>query len=240
MTGPIDPTAALYLPAPRGPVVPLRYRSGFVVFWNQSTAESTIRVDGVTLTNLPVQPGPYVGLIEENDTVSLLSTTDQSGVATYCVVGLALPPGARRIARAALRLGYGYERRERGTIPTTDAPPTNLGDFPTFSQPVRLIAASPESSLEIRVEGTLYGPGSSTDFDIGVLVNGTDDYIVATGAAANANANAHTQYAGTVVVPTGSAGTKTVTPRWRYNAGAAARVDAGDWFVITVRETFIR
>lgn len=104
MTSPLlsdDPLAPLFVPAPQGPAVPLRYRSGVVTSWNVKTGENIIEVDGQAFTNLPLMPGSYIGIIAVNDVVSLLSTTDSRGITTYVIMGISLTPPDVRAGRAA-------------------------------------------------------------------------------------------------------------------------------------------
>jgi hypothetical protein len=104
MTTPLqsdDPLAGLFLPAPQGPAVPLRYRSGVLTSWEVSTGANVVRVDGETFTNLPVMPGSYLGALKATDVVSLLSTTDSRGITTYVIMGIALTPPDIRAGRAS-------------------------------------------------------------------------------------------------------------------------------------------
>lgn len=100
MTRPLqhdDPIAPLFLP-PRAPGFAVRYRTGLVGAWNTSTAANTITVDGATLTDLPVIPGPWIGLLTIGDTVGLLSTADGAGIGTYVILGPVWSPGDPRLA----------------------------------------------------------------------------------------------------------------------------------------------
>lgn len=104
MTSPLqsdDPLAALFLPAPRGPAVPLRYRSGQLTSWDIKTGENVVSIDGQSFTNLPVVPGSYLGVLAVSDVVSLLSTTDARGITTYVIMGVALTPPDSRLGSAA-------------------------------------------------------------------------------------------------------------------------------------------
>lgn len=102
MTRPLasnDPLASLFVPAPPAPAIPLRYRSGLVVEWDGGTCENTISVDGLQLDNVPVMPGDWNQRIDPGDSVSLLSTTDEGGLTTYVVVGLAVKPPNPKLER---------------------------------------------------------------------------------------------------------------------------------------------
>lgn len=119
----VDPLAGLYLPPPRGPVVPTRYRSGKVLAWNTSTGAHTIDVDGVQLSDLPMYPGEYIEQVIEGDNVSLLTTTDNRGLSTMIITGLPLRPGDPRLARVPLA-----ERVQR-VENVTGAGPQNTAEF---------------------------------------------------------------------------------------------------------------
>jgi hypothetical protein len=105
MTNPLqsdDPLANLFLPAPQGPAVPLRYRSGLLTSYSVSTGENVVSIDGQIFTNLPVMPGSYLANLAENDIVSLMSTTDDRGITTYVIMGMSLTPPNNRLGRAAV------------------------------------------------------------------------------------------------------------------------------------------
>lgn len=106
MTAPLqgdDPLAALFLPPPPSPAVPLRYRSGLVMEWDVTNGANEVSIDGVTFTNLPVMPGSYLRIIKAGDVVSLLSTTDARGITTYAIVGIAITPPDSRIGSASAK-----------------------------------------------------------------------------------------------------------------------------------------
>lgn len=244
MTSPLvgsDPTAALLLPPPKVPAIPVRYRSGRVVAFNQRTGANTIKVDEVTLTNVNVQPGPWVGVVKVDDFVSMVSTTDERGITTYAITGLIVGPPDIRVGRLSGLYGYTHEHRDFGYTGTVDAPNPNFGVMPGFSTPGRITLASPESLIEVKIEGTLYGAGGSTGFDIGALVNG-GDYVLGGIHEANATSNAHTGYSFTGLIPNvpGTTGQLDVYPRWRNISGSASRMDAGDFMSMTVTERFVR
>ena len=82
-----DPLApSLLPPAADGVGLAVRYRTGRVVEWSSQTGWQ-VEVDGVTITDPKVLGGPWVAQIRRGDYVSLLSTVDQRGVATYMVLG---------------------------------------------------------------------------------------------------------------------------------------------------------
>lgn len=100
MTNPMqadDPLAPLLLRRADAGAVPLRYRSGRVVSWNVITFANQIEVDGVTFTNLPLQPGSWAPFVVVGDVVSLLSTTDERGITTYLITGIAVAIGDGRL-----------------------------------------------------------------------------------------------------------------------------------------------
>lgn len=97
-----DPLATLFLPPASGPAVPLRYRSGILTSYDVRTGENVVVIDGQAFTNLPINPGSYLGILVVNDVVSLMSTTDSRGITTYVIMGMALTPPDIRAGGAAL------------------------------------------------------------------------------------------------------------------------------------------
>jgi hypothetical protein len=135
MTAPLqndDPLAGLFLPPERPGSVPLRYRSGRLTDWDVKTGANTVAVDGVSFVNLPVMPGTYLGILAENDVVSLMSTTDVRGITTYVIIGIALTPPDIRIGRAAQELGVvdDIQAATGGTSSTTYTPTLSAGVTP--------------------------------------------------------------------------------------------------------------
>lgn len=102
MTAPMqsdDPIAPLLLPpGPRSVSLPVHYRTGLLVAWNPATGENEVVVDGLTLTDVPVIPGPWMTVVETGDRVSLLSTVDAAGISTAVILGPAMGPGDPRLA----------------------------------------------------------------------------------------------------------------------------------------------
>jgi hypothetical protein len=234
----VDPTAGLYLPT-KSPAVPLRYRSGRVLSWSASTGESVVDIDGETFENLPVSPGTYVGLVKELDAVSLLSTTDERGITTYCIVGLSITPPDNRIGEASGLLGYAHEFRDFGSA-VADAT-GSWGDLAGFiGNPLELAAISPLTVIEITISLTAYGGGSAMGFDVGATIDGGADNRIGGIRLATGNSSSHTAYTFVGVMPTGSAGTKSIQPRWRNISGGTTRMDANDMVSVTARETFKR
>lgn len=112
MTAPMqsdDPLAGLFLPPTQGPAVALRWRSGLLTAWDVATGENTISIDGVSFSNLPILPGSYLGILKAGDVVSLLSTTDSRGIATYALAGIAITPPDTRMGQAAAQPGMSSE-----------------------------------------------------------------------------------------------------------------------------------
>ena len=112
MTAPLqtdDPLASLFLPADRGPAVPLRYRSGVLTSWDVKTGANVVLVDGVPFTNLPIMPGSYLGILTLGDVVALMTTTDARGITTYAITGISLTPPDVRIGTASVKEGMRWD-----------------------------------------------------------------------------------------------------------------------------------
>lgn len=112
MTNPLlsdDPLASLFLPPPAGSAIPLRYRSGLLTEWNVATGENSVSIDGESFDNVPILPGSYLAVLRSGDVVSLMATTDDRGVATYAIIGIAITPPDVRIGRAAQNEGRDWD-----------------------------------------------------------------------------------------------------------------------------------
>ena len=144
-----DPTAALLLPKGAGPAVPLRYRSGRVLAWDQFTCENTVEIDGESFENLPVAPGEWNGFVIEGDVVTLLSTTDERGITTYAVITCLFTPPHARLARVPAT-----ERIQR-VENVTGAGPQNTAEFVLMTIPFARFL--PFSAYRVRALVHMYG-----------------------------------------------------------------------------------
>lgn len=238
MTNPLindDPLAPLLLGPAQGPAVSTRYRSGQLVAWDVTTGENTVRVDGVDFTNLSILPGSYLAVVEEGDTVALLSTTDERGVSTYAIQGLSITPPDSRIAVASMGLGYVKYERRAGELAGT----TTSATYVTFANagPVSFFKAAQTSRVEYIVSGTLYTNGAA-GVQLGVRVDGSTDQNVLPINATNELDLAHTNYSHSVIIDEDlDAGAHTFEPLWLRITGAGTlTVDGGDVLTITIRE----
>lgn len=83
-----DLSGLLAPPVPHGPGVPMTYRQGLVLAWNPLTAENSVRVGGVDLTDLPIlntsealllAPGAVVGIAVAGQTWMILGRVTVPG-----------------------------------------------------------------------------------------------------------------------------------------------------------------
>lgn len=238
MTNPlqtVDPLAPLLL-RPPGAAIPLRYRSGRLLGWDITTGENSVQIDGETFENLPISPGSYLGVVEEGDVVSLLSTTDERGASTYLIVGMAVTPPDDRLARSAQRPGYVKYERSFSELSgnTTSATFVNLANTTSAS----IFKVSRNTPVEVAFTGTFYGNTAGITARFGVQVDNGTDYLLGGIAQAGGSGSQRSPYSLSTIIPvTLGAGNHTFQPRWLRSAGAvAATVDLNDMFVMTVRE----
>lgn len=243
MTSPlnsVDPTAALFLPSRPGPVIPTRYRSGRVLSWNRLTAENTIDVDGLVLTDVPLHPGEYVRLVQSGDVVSLLTTTDLRGLATVMITGLPLRPGDPRLEQPAL-----------GGLPSAEVflAPAGTTTSPTFvfmpSTPtVSIDKRYPTTALRWHVQSSGYLTAGADAAEWGLQVTFPDGDIItfsvwrfyfnnplthlAWGSVRSARPADDARFAMT--------GTYTARAMWLVEGGRTLNIDINDRYSLTMEE----
>lgn len=239
MTSPLisdDPLAALLLQPAQGPAVPLRYRSGLLTGWDITTGANEVRVDGVSFTNLPILPGSFLGIVEVGDTVTLLSTTDDRGISTYAIIGIALTPPDIRLGRAAARPGYVKFSRVKNEISGGTAFTSATYATIANSYPVSFYKTVVDSPVELTLSGTLYTIGSAA-VQLGVRVDGATDLDILPISLTNELDAAHTPYSHSILIDGLDAGAHTFEPIWYRISGAGSlNVDGGDVLAMTIRE----
>lgn len=238
MTAPspeIDPTAGLFLPAPRGPAVPLRYRSGRLTSWDLLTGENTVVIDGESFSDLPILPGTYLATLTVGDTLALISTTDENGISTYAIMGAAITPPDPRIPRGSGAMGYSKYVSGIGTFSTSTV---SVSYVPIGHTPeVEMFKINQESRVDVDITGTCHGSGGASAVAFGVLVDGATYVDLVRINLNNSLANSHTPFAGGSLITLAGAGERTFQPVWAYlGGGNAIAMDASDQLTMTVRE----
>lgn len=231
----LDPIAGLLLPAPRGPAVPLRYRSGRLVTWDPTTGENTVLIDGETFEDVPMIPGSWLSVLHDGDTVAMISTTDESGLSTYAMIGVPITPPDPRIGPASRAAGYIRQVKGVNTLSTS----TTSGSYTAIVGTVesRMFKISDDSAVEIDMSGSCFSAFDVGAVAFGVQVDGGDIYDVFRNELANGMLSSHTPWAGGNIVTGLTAGEHTFQPMWARTAGGGTLfMNDGDQLLLTVRE----
>ena len=238
MTAPspeFDPTAGLFLPAPRGPAVPLRYRSGRLTSWDPTDGSNAVVIDGETFSNLPILPGAWLSVLTVGATLTLLSTTDEAGISTYAIVGAPITPPDVRIATASRAAGFAKYTAPPGTINTTVTSTSYvvLGSSPQ----TKMFKVSAVSRVEIEMTGSCYTDDANAGVVYGVQVDGVSNVNILRNNAANSMLFSHTPWAGGELIDLPGDGEHTFQPIWaRSGVSGTVLMDLSDQLTMTIRE----
>lgn len=99
-----DLAAAILAQQGGGPALPVGYRAGLIIEFDQATFENVVRVDGQDLENLKVLSVSDAATYAEGAVVGVLAVGG-TGAVTYAIIGRFLDPGSDAVTDALAALG---------------------------------------------------------------------------------------------------------------------------------------